>query len=263
MHLDLSIVWMHVFFFLLHWQIIKGCGVGKFDQGANFGRFDCTFRDVCSRINRLVLDGYVKRDENNQHMLAYIQDPTAAVVAEVVAEGGKEDMAGTQSASSNGPKEDWDRNSQDGVLTIRNDAPQGHDTLEQKDRAPVDDTDLPDNCGQQMCSSPSRPHSRKRHGASKPPVVRLKRKPQVSRMCVGGELYDREDLLPLVSMFTSTNSRCISDVQAEVDQTLSNISQVLHTDVDIVEHLLIFCHWNKDNLIQVRLTMGQGCLHNP
>ena len=85
-------------------QIIKGCGAGKFDQGASFGRFECTFRDVCSRINRLILDSYVKRDENNQHMLTYIQDPTAASEeGEKEAEGGAVEP---QASCSKGSKED-------------------------------------------------------------------------------------------------------------------------------------------------------------
>ena len=48
-------------------------------------------------------------------------------------------------------------------------------------------------------------------------------------MCAG-ELYERDDL-PLVTMFASTNSKSVGEVQAEIDQALGNISQVLHTDV--------------------------------
>lgn len=200
---------------------------------------------MCSRINRLVLDSYVKRDENNQHMLAYIQDPMAT--SEKEAEGGGE----TQPSCSEGLKEDV------GVATLNasathSDSAHGLVAVETKDKVPTEEPEqleVGQSRPQQTCASPSRPHSRKRPGASKPPVVRLKRKPHVSWMCGGGG-GEREDL-PLVTMFTSTNSKGVGDVQNEIDQSLYNISQVLHVDVDTVEHLLTFCHWNEDNLIQV------------
>ena len=56
-------------------QVIKGCSVGQFERGAAFGRFDCDYRDVCSRIDRLIVDGYARRDEANQQMLLYVPDP--------------------------------------------------------------------------------------------------------------------------------------------------------------------------------------------
>ena len=56
-------------------QVIKGCSAGRFDNGASFARFDCDFRDVCSRVDRLIVDGYVTRDDHNQQMLLYVPDP--------------------------------------------------------------------------------------------------------------------------------------------------------------------------------------------
>ena len=169
----------------------------------------------------------MKRDENNQHMLAYVQDPITEGAV-----GG----AGVQPAYNDGPKEDG------GVATVGAPPTQsGSESLE----VLADELDLQQQqqeevslCGgQQLCSGPSGPQSHKRPGA------------QVWRICAG-ELYERDDL-PLVTMFESTNSKSVDEVQAEIDQTLGNISQVLHTDVDTVEHLLIFCHWNKDGFIQV------------
>lgn len=63
--------------------MIKGCSAGQFERGASFGRFDCDFRDVCSRIDRLIVDGYARRDETNQHMLLYVPDPSLRQEEEV------------------------------------------------------------------------------------------------------------------------------------------------------------------------------------
>ena len=63
--------------------MIKGCTAGKFDNGPSFGRFECDYRDVCSRIDRLILDEYISYDESNKHMLVYNpeQPATAASVS--------------------------------------------------------------------------------------------------------------------------------------------------------------------------------------
>ena len=151
----------------------------------------------------------MKRDEDNQHMLAYVQDPIPEGAG-----GG----AVVQSACNDGPKDDG------GVATPGAQPTQnGPEYLELKDKALADELDLQqEGAGQQLCASPSRPHSSKRPGAWKHPVVRLKRKPQVWMMCAG-ELYKRDEL-PLVTMFASTNSKSVSEVQAEIDQALGNIT---------------------------------------
>ena len=55
-------------------KIIKGCGLGQFDDRISFGRFDCSYKDVCSRIERLIVDGYIKRNSIHQQILMYIPD---------------------------------------------------------------------------------------------------------------------------------------------------------------------------------------------
>lgn len=60
-------------------QIIKGCSSGHFRHGVSFGRFECDFRDVCSRVERLIMDGYVKRDIGHPHVLVYIPDPSELI----------------------------------------------------------------------------------------------------------------------------------------------------------------------------------------
>ena len=83
---------------------------------------------------------------------------------------------GSSLRAMGGPKEDG------GVATLG--APpteNGPEYLELKDKALADELDLQqEGAGLQLCASPSRPHSRTRPGAWKPPVVRLKRKPQVA-----------------------------------------------------------------------------------
>ena len=55
---------------------MKGCSVGQFeDAGVAFGQFDCKYKDVCSRIERLVLNGYLKRKPDQPYMLEYVPDP--------------------------------------------------------------------------------------------------------------------------------------------------------------------------------------------
>ena len=63
----------------LHLQVIKGCSSGHFGHGPLFGKFECDFRDVCSRVMRLIRDGYVKRDIGHPHVLVYIPDPSELV----------------------------------------------------------------------------------------------------------------------------------------------------------------------------------------
>ena len=60
----------------LYGQVIKGCSVGHFEGGASFGRFLCGFKDVCSRVECLVVNGYIKRDTDHPQMLIYVPDPT-------------------------------------------------------------------------------------------------------------------------------------------------------------------------------------------
>ena len=60
-------------------QVIKGCSNGRFSHGTLFGRFDCDFRDVCSRVERLIMDGYIKRDIGHPHVLVYVPDPSELI----------------------------------------------------------------------------------------------------------------------------------------------------------------------------------------
>lgn len=52
-------------------QVIKGCSVGQFESGPPFERFDCDSRDVCFRIDRLILDGYLHRCNVKPHVIHY------------------------------------------------------------------------------------------------------------------------------------------------------------------------------------------------
>ena len=60
-------------------QVIKGCSSGHFGHGPLVGKFECDFRDVCSRVMRLIRDGYIKRDIGHPHVLVYIPDPSELV----------------------------------------------------------------------------------------------------------------------------------------------------------------------------------------
>lgn len=55
-------------------QVIEGCSAGRFEHGPSFGRFDCDYRDVCSRVYRLEMDSYLYHDTPNQQMLVYAPD---------------------------------------------------------------------------------------------------------------------------------------------------------------------------------------------
>ena len=57
-------------------QVVKGCSNGHFNHGVLFERFECDFRDVCSRVERLIGDGYIRRDIGHPHVLVYVPDPT-------------------------------------------------------------------------------------------------------------------------------------------------------------------------------------------
>lgn len=62
-------------------QIIKACAVGKFtDRHIEFGKFEVEVRDVCSRVERLIGDGYLKRTKNNPQTVAYVPDPDSQTV---------------------------------------------------------------------------------------------------------------------------------------------------------------------------------------
>ena len=45
-----------------------------------FGRFEVEIRDVCSRVERLIGDSYLKRTKNNPQTVAYVPDPDAVEV---------------------------------------------------------------------------------------------------------------------------------------------------------------------------------------
>ena len=62
-------------------QIIKACADGCFrDSNVQFGKFEVEVRDVCSRVERLISDGYLKRTKNNPQTVAYLPDPDAEEV---------------------------------------------------------------------------------------------------------------------------------------------------------------------------------------
>jgi len=52
--------------------VIKGCSAGQFEGGGTpFERFDCTNRDVCFRIDRLITDGYLHHCDEHPQMILY------------------------------------------------------------------------------------------------------------------------------------------------------------------------------------------------
>ena len=65
---------------LVYIQIIKACADGRFSDSATFGKFEVEVRDVCSRVERLIGDGYLKRTKNNPQTVAYVPDPDAKEV---------------------------------------------------------------------------------------------------------------------------------------------------------------------------------------
>ena len=65
--------------------------------------------------------------------------------------------------------------------------------------------------------------SRKRHGGNRPTLVRMKRKPQFTRMYTN-DMYDSE--APLLGMLAITPSLTAGQVQAEIDSMLDSIVQV-------------------------------------
>lgn len=71
-------------------QIIKACANGCFHDGVEFGKFEVEVRDVCSRVERLIGDGYLKRTKNNPQTVAYVPDPDAVEVRPHPHKEGKE-----------------------------------------------------------------------------------------------------------------------------------------------------------------------------
>ena len=59
----------------IHSQVIKGCSVGQFLNGSTFGRFNCSFKDVCASVERLRASGYITRNPDHPHILVYVPDP--------------------------------------------------------------------------------------------------------------------------------------------------------------------------------------------
>ncbi len=55
-------------------KVIRGCSEGQFGQKPPFGRFECDYRDVCSRIDYLISNGYIRRNESNLERLVYRPD---------------------------------------------------------------------------------------------------------------------------------------------------------------------------------------------
>ena len=58
--------------------------MGKFELGSPFGRFDCTYEDVCSRVYHLVKESYIAHSPTNQQMLVYVPEVPFSVLLEQV-----------------------------------------------------------------------------------------------------------------------------------------------------------------------------------
>lgn len=84
-------------------------------------------------------------------------------------------------------------------------------------------------------SSPTRKVlSRKRHGASRPILVSMKRKPQFTRM-YSNDVYEADET-PFLGMLVSTPSLSVGEVQAAIDSQLDSIVQVgdVHRGIGII-----------------------------
>ena len=51
-------------------------------NGSEFGRFNCSFKDVCASVERLRASGYLERNPDYPQILVYVPDPGEEVSIE-------------------------------------------------------------------------------------------------------------------------------------------------------------------------------------
>lgn len=199
--------------------------MGRFDRGASFGRFDCDYRDVCSRVDRLIVNGYIKRDKTNRQMLIYVPDPSAA-------EKDKEAV------------EDPTPESEDKQVKTK-------ESLKEKSKpaSKVSDEASPSVASGGAGVSSKLQLPRKRSGMGRQPQSKTKRKPTPFTRVYANELYEQHDA-PLLGMLPTSRSLGPEEVQSQIDSLMEGVSLVLKIERKNLELLLHHFQWNKDVLIQ-------------
>ena len=226
-------------------QVIKGCSAGRFDRGASFGRFDCDYRDICSRVDRLIVSGYIKRDMANRQMLVYVPDPSTT--SDVPAADQKpEDLPQTVLKDATSTKV----SAEAGPPT----SPVGPVPATSTGPVPATST------GPVPTTSTAAPKSsRKRPGIGRQPQSKTKRKPTSLTRIYANEVFEQHEA-PLLGMLPTSRSLGPTDVQAQINSLLHSLSPVLKLNVETLEHLLHHFQWNTDKLMQHYLNDSSAIL---
>ena len=216
--------------------MIKGCSAGRFDRGASFGRFDCDYRDICSRVDRLIVSGYIKRDMANRQMLVYVPDPST--------------MSDVPAA---------DQKPEDLPQTILKDATSTKVSVES---GPSTSSGGPStsSVGPVPTTSTAGPKSsRKRPGIGRQPQSKTKRKPTSFTRIYANEMFEQHEA-PLLGMLPTSRSLGPNDVQAQINSLLHSLSPILKLNVETLEHLFHHFQWNIDKLMQHYLNDSSAIL---
>jgi len=233
---------------LLCMQVIKGCSLGRFDKGTSFGRFDCDYHDVCSRVDRLIASGYIKRDLNNRQMLVYLPEAST--------EEQSEQPSSTVSIGSSNTVEPGAVKSKNSVTgtTVPNPKPSQVATFySSKPSKPK-----PSQPVVSVATSGSKA-SRKRNGTGRQPQSKTKRKPSALTQIYANEVYEQHEA-PLLGMLPTSRSLGPGDVQAQVHHLLQYLVPVLNLEEDVLEKLLHHFEWNTDHLIEEYMSDSSSVL---
>lgn len=210
---------------------MKGCSVGRFDRGAAFGRFDCDYRDVCSRVDHLIVSCYIKRDVANRQMLVYVPDP---------------------SAMDTEPPEDL-------PSTILEDATSTCLAMDSYHSGEARNTVI-------VSAKPSK----KRAGSGRQPQSKAKRKPTSATRIYSSpsETYNEQEA-PLLGMLPTLRSLGPAEVHSKIHALLNSLAPVLKLSTEQLEHLLHHFQWNTDKLMEefftnsVAILKGAGLSGDP
>lgn len=197
--------------------------MGRFDRGASFGRFDCDYRDVCSRVDCLIVNGYIKRDKTNRQMLVYIPDPST------------------------------------GEETVEDPTPETEDSQavakeSSKEKPRLSSSKISEEASSSVASSGAGVSSklqlpRKRSGMGRQPQSKTKRKPTPFTRVYANEMYEQHEA-PLLGMLPTSRSLSPDEVQSQINSIMDSVSLVLKVERKNLELLLHHFQWNKDVLIQ-------------
>lgn len=202
----------------------------------SFGRFDCDYRDVCSRVDHLIVNGYMKRDKTNRQMLIYVPDPSNPSCANVESS----DTPEVSTTSINGEH-------------IKRESSLPKDLLEETSNpepsVKVNEDNRPSSSSTGAGMGTRVQPSRKRPGIARQPQSKLKRKPTPFTRVYANEVYDYHEA-PLLGMLPTSRSLGPDEVQSQINSLLENVSMVLKNEKDNLELILDHFKWNKDMLIQ-------------